>query len=296
MRRLPPMIVRMREACPGQSTKVNCRLSYCCWLPESRSWSGRSTVKEEKPRSSVIPLSRDCGFLSKAAVDAVLLRALASDVFPLSTCPSTPMLKLSVLMWLSVESDILSNVRSFPQSSLRTGLSINESITLCNEVWTTFRYPGRSRYWKRMDRCSLTKPLAPENAAMSISFQWLGKLQTPTFLFQLVNTRQSSLWCQRTWSSGQYNLAELFSHRSTNKQKTSLFRGWCRWHVHIKVKYHLFFLNDISSLLFFYLHFLPSILNMFSEIVSSTTYKLKHKQPFKKVLAFELLIISMSCL
>lgn len=54
------------------------------------------TVKELKPRSSVIPRSLDCGFLSKAAVDAVLLSARAKDVFPLSTCPSTPTLKFSV--------------------------------------------------------------------------------------------------------------------------------------------------------------------------------------------------------
>lgn len=105
----PPIIVRMREACPGQSTRVNCRLSYCFCPPPSRRWSGRSTVKEEKPRSSVIPLSRDWGFLSKAAVDAVLLSALASDVFPLSTCPSTPTLKFSVLTWLSAESAILTH-------------------------------------------------------------------------------------------------------------------------------------------------------------------------------------------
>lgn len=108
----PPIIVRMSEACPGQSTRVNCRLSYCFWPPLSRTWSGRSTVKEEKPRSSVIPLSRDWGFLSKAAVDAVLLSALASEVFPLSTCPSTPTLKFNVLMWLSAESDILSHSRT----------------------------------------------------------------------------------------------------------------------------------------------------------------------------------------
>jgi len=67
------MIVRIREACPGQSTRVNWRLSYGCCPPLSRRWSGKSTVKEEKPRSSVIPRSRDCGFLSKAAVEAVLL-------------------------------------------------------------------------------------------------------------------------------------------------------------------------------------------------------------------------------
>lgn len=104
------MIVRIREACPGQSTRVNCRLSYCCCFPMSRRWSGRSTVKEEKPRSSVMPLSRDCGFLSKAAVEAVLLRDLASDVFPLSTCPSTPTLKFSVLTRLSAGWDISEQV------------------------------------------------------------------------------------------------------------------------------------------------------------------------------------------
>lgn len=104
------MMVRIREACPGQSTRVNCRLSNCFCFPLSRRWSGRSTVKEEKPRSSVMPLSRDCGFLSKAAVEAVLLSALASDVFPLSTCPSTPTLKFRVLVRLSAGSDISTQV------------------------------------------------------------------------------------------------------------------------------------------------------------------------------------------
>lgn len=122
------MIVRIREACPGQSTRVNCRLSYCCWPPLSRRWSGRPTVNEEKPRSSVIPLSRDCGFLSKAAVDAVLLSALASDVFPLSTCPSTPTLKFNVLLWLSADSDIVTTVRNFLYSELDLELSTNETL------------------------------------------------------------------------------------------------------------------------------------------------------------------------
>lgn len=121
------MIVRIREACPGQSTNVNCRLSYCCWPPESRRRSGRSTVKEEKPRSSVIPLSRDCGFLSKAAVEAVLLSALASEVFPLSTCPSTPTLKFKVLVRLSANSDILSTGRNFSYSELYIELSTNDT-------------------------------------------------------------------------------------------------------------------------------------------------------------------------
>lgn len=118
------MMVLMREACPGQSTRVNCRLSHCgpspspLWPPlspplDSSRCPGRSTVKEEKPRSRVIPRSRDCGFLSKAAVDAVLLSALANDVFPLSTWPRTPTLKFRVLMGLCVESDIVRNEGSF---------------------------------------------------------------------------------------------------------------------------------------------------------------------------------------
>lgn len=94
---LPPMIVRMREACPGQSTSVNCRLSYCLSPQDSLRCSGKGTVNALKPRSSVMPRSLDWGFLSKAAVDAVLLSARARDVFPLSTWPRTPTLKFSVL-------------------------------------------------------------------------------------------------------------------------------------------------------------------------------------------------------
>ncbi len=62
----PPMMVRMREACPGQSTRVNWRF----WrgkLPVSR--SGIGTEKDEKPKSKVMPLSLLCGCLSSAAVD-----------------------------------------------------------------------------------------------------------------------------------------------------------------------------------------------------------------------------------
>jgi hypothetical protein len=36
--------------------------------------------KEEKPKSKVIPRSRLCGFLSKAAVDATVLSALATKM------------------------------------------------------------------------------------------------------------------------------------------------------------------------------------------------------------------------
>lgn len=39
-------------------------------------------MKDEKPRSSVIPRLCDCGFLSNAAVDSDVERALTSVVFP----------------------------------------------------------------------------------------------------------------------------------------------------------------------------------------------------------------------
>lgn len=61
----PPMTVRMSDAWPGQSTSVNCRTAAC----RPASADGIGTVKEEKPRSSVIPRSLLCGFLSRAAVD-----------------------------------------------------------------------------------------------------------------------------------------------------------------------------------------------------------------------------------
>ena len=54
-----------------------------------------------------MPLSRDCGFLSKAAVDAVLLSDLASEVLPLSTCPRTPTLKFSVLVVLQQVTSVI---------------------------------------------------------------------------------------------------------------------------------------------------------------------------------------------
>ena len=39
-------------------------------------------MNAENPRSRVIPLSFDYGFLSKLAVDATVLNALQRDVFP----------------------------------------------------------------------------------------------------------------------------------------------------------------------------------------------------------------------
>ena len=86
--------------------------------------SGISTENELKPKSSVIPLSFDWGFLSKHAnnlekhkqikllhilnfhvlsklsnnlpVLATELKAFTKVVFPLSTCPRTPKLKLRI--------------------------------------------------------------------------------------------------------------------------------------------------------------------------------------------------------
>ena len=48
---------------------------------------GIGNVNALKPRSSVIPRCCDCGFLSRAAVESEVLRALTSDVLPLSTWP-----------------------------------------------------------------------------------------------------------------------------------------------------------------------------------------------------------------
>ena len=93
--RSPPIMVRMSEACPGQSTNVNWTVRSCGASSCSR--AGAATLKLLKPRSMVMPRSCDCGFLSKLAVLATELSAHASDVLPLSMWPSTPTLKLSTL-------------------------------------------------------------------------------------------------------------------------------------------------------------------------------------------------------
>ena len=54
------------------------------------SFFGVFVKKALNPRSNVIPLSYDCGFLSRLAVDVTLLSALAKEVLPLSICPKTP--------------------------------------------------------------------------------------------------------------------------------------------------------------------------------------------------------------
>lgn len=50
--------------------------------------------KAENPKSKVIPLSCDWGFLSSDAVDVISLKILHNDVFPESTWPKTPTLML----------------------------------------------------------------------------------------------------------------------------------------------------------------------------------------------------------
>ena len=91
----PPMIVRMSDAWPGQSTRVICICS--CSEPCATRCAGTSITKEEKPRSSVMPRSLDCGLLSMDAVEATVESARVRDVLPESTCPSTPTLMFSVL-------------------------------------------------------------------------------------------------------------------------------------------------------------------------------------------------------
>lgn len=105
---LPPMIVRMSDACPGQSTSV-------IWIRLTCKCSGASIINEEKPRSSVIPRSWLWGFLSNAFVLnakkwvelvsnqrhsfvylAIVLNAFARLVLPESTCPRTPTLKFKI--------------------------------------------------------------------------------------------------------------------------------------------------------------------------------------------------------
>ena len=50
-------------------------------------------MKKEKPISRVMPRCLLCGFLSKQAVDWVVLKSFVKLVLPLSMCPSTPTLK-----------------------------------------------------------------------------------------------------------------------------------------------------------------------------------------------------------
>lgn len=87
----PPMIVRIKEACPGQSTRVNWKYFYFTF---ASNYSETRVVNEEKPRSRVIPLYFDWGLLSRLAVDATWVRTRQIEVLPESTWPRTPTLIL----------------------------------------------------------------------------------------------------------------------------------------------------------------------------------------------------------
>ena len=89
----PPMIVRMSEAWPGQSTRVICIAPASSW---PTSCSGSSVTNDENPRSSVIPRSLLCGCLSKHAVEPTVDSARERLVFPESTWPRMPTLMFSV--------------------------------------------------------------------------------------------------------------------------------------------------------------------------------------------------------
>lgn len=109
----------MRDACPGQSTKVNCKYYYFTSLSNL---VGTLVKNAEKPRSRVIPLSWDWGFLSRLAVDVTSLRILQRDVFPESTCPKTPILILRHLAgWIR---DIYSLVKSRSYFSIESNILI----------------------------------------------------------------------------------------------------------------------------------------------------------------------------
>lgn len=123
---LPPIIVRIKEACPGQSTKVY----WSRWHvgAASRRWSGMSTENEEKPKSRVMPRSLLWGFLSKLAVLSTVLSALDKLVFPLSTWPSTPTLKLKVaIIYFMTHEPELFNVKKkwWKKVAYHKGGSIN---------------------------------------------------------------------------------------------------------------------------------------------------------------------------
>ena len=70
--------------------------------------------KAEKPKSRVIPLSWDCGFLSKLAVEVTSLNIRHNEVLPESTWPSTPTLMFRHLLgWMAANYYFVISSRSF---------------------------------------------------------------------------------------------------------------------------------------------------------------------------------------
>ena len=103
------MMVLINEACPGQSTKVNWICSYCEIFGSVAKCAGMGRVKEEKPRSRVIPRCCDCGFLSNAAVDSDVERERTRDVLPASTWPKMPTFILRILLRSAASVDMTRN-------------------------------------------------------------------------------------------------------------------------------------------------------------------------------------------
>lgn len=59
-------------------------------------------MNAENPKSNVIPLSFDYGFLSKPAVEAIVLIALQRLVLPESMWPNTPIFIFNISCGLSL--------------------------------------------------------------------------------------------------------------------------------------------------------------------------------------------------
>ena len=131
LRYLPPMIVLMSEAWPGQSTRVYWSLEAVRSGLSRARWPGMSTVNDEKPKSRVMPLSLLCGFLSKHAVLAVVLKTFDKLVLPLSTWPKTPTLKLNMGAAIL---KCCQNEDKLPLSRFATVVSLNPPWVI-NCVW-----------------------------------------------------------------------------------------------------------------------------------------------------------------
>jgi hypothetical protein len=65
-------------------------------------------IKAENPKSRVMPRSLDYGFLSKPAVDAMVLRALHREVLPESIWPSTPRFTFKIRDGFDNSAEVLS--------------------------------------------------------------------------------------------------------------------------------------------------------------------------------------------
>jgi hypothetical protein len=76
---------------------------------------GIGKVKDENPRSNVIPRCCDWGFLSKAAVDSDVDKALTNEVLPLSTWPKIPMFTFKAE---EMGTDMITSPKSYPTKTI----------------------------------------------------------------------------------------------------------------------------------------------------------------------------------